>query len=389
VFKLEAFRAKWGDALLIHYGSKAEPMYALIDGGPPGTWDDVLRPALAELRPGPDKALSLSWIALSHVDEDHVTGVLDLFEEWDTRATEDGNPQRVIAASTTLFHNMPGPSAPQHGTAAVRPAPNPKDPRVALEARMAAVDRRLPVTGVASYQQGSRLGDIASNRNVDRNPTSGSRLLTGDELTDAVVGPLRVRVVSPTPAIVDRLITEWEKEVAKIRPGVATVGRVVERKIQNLSSIVLLVEQGTKKMLLCGDALDLDVLAGLEALGLRTAGDPPFQVDLLKLPHHGSRANNHREQFAGIKARHYVISANGRFDNPDESTIDLLLDTEKDREIDIWLTSPEGVNGASGKTFDERLARLRARIAAPDVTGTITVHLPGPNDRSVIVTVRS
>lgn len=41
---LEALRARYGDALLLHFGTPAEPRLALIDGGPPGVWSDAVKP---------------------------------------------------------------------------------------------------------------------------------------------------------------------------------------------------------------------------------------------------------------------------------------------------------------------------------------------------------
>jgi len=46
---LEAFSAKEGDALLLHYKDDSGPRYAIIDGGPAGVFTDVVAPRLAEL----------------------------------------------------------------------------------------------------------------------------------------------------------------------------------------------------------------------------------------------------------------------------------------------------------------------------------------------------
>ena len=80
MFKLEALRAKHGDALILHYGTAAKPRYAVIDGGPRGAWKASLRPRLQELRTG-NEAVPLKWMLLSHVDEDHVFGLIELLKE--------------------------------------------------------------------------------------------------------------------------------------------------------------------------------------------------------------------------------------------------------------------------------------------------------------------
>ena len=60
--------------------------------------------------------------------------------------------------------------------------------------------------------------------------------------------------------------------------------------------------------MLTGDARGDRILAGLEASGI-LAKDGVLRVDLLKLPHHGSRNNMEPAFFQRIVADHYVISA--------------------------------------------------------------------------------
>ena len=82
IFKLEVLRARHGDCLLLHYGTKTKPGLALIDGGPPKVYKPFLRPRLEELRAerGLDEAdpLMIDLMMLSHIDEDHVAGLLEL-----------------------------------------------------------------------------------------------------------------------------------------------------------------------------------------------------------------------------------------------------------------------------------------------------------------------
>ncbi len=47
---LEALRARFGDSLILHSGSKAKPQLTVIDGGPPGVYGDALQPRLEALR---------------------------------------------------------------------------------------------------------------------------------------------------------------------------------------------------------------------------------------------------------------------------------------------------------------------------------------------------
>ena len=371
MFELEVFRARNGDALLLHYGTKARPRYALVDGGPGGTWDEVIRPRLQELRG--DRALNLRWVMLSHVDDDHVNGLLDLVQE-----LEDEMPQPANATASTaaLFHNTPGPPASQGGVAS-GPAPAlPADPvRRGVEERIAGAVKAqtTPMGTVASYKQGADLANLARGQQIARNPDTGLRLLAGDELPAHVVEPLKVTVVSPSPAIVDKLVQRWEEDLGK---GGGVVTSSVETKIQNLSGLVALVESGKskkKRMLLTGDALDFDFITDMKSQGLLDSNDQ-LKVDLLKLPHHGSKFNCHRELFETVKAKHYVISGDGGHTNPSEETLERFVESEKDRACTLWITYGPDEPGTRGATMHKRYAALDRLLEKHDATGIKVVH---------------
>ena len=76
-------------------------------------------------------------------------------------------------------------------------------------------------------------------------------------------------------------------------------------------------------MLLTGDARGDDVLAGLRAVG-KITGKKPLKLDILKLPHHGSIRDIDTDFFELLPAAHYVVSANGRYENPDLATMQML-----------------------------------------------------------------
>src|SRR5829696_2332263 len=81
----EALRAKHGDSLLLHVGDPNDPKLIVIDGGPPGVWNDALRERLAQIhdeRGLPvNKPLPIELMMVSHIDEDHIAGLLELMME--------------------------------------------------------------------------------------------------------------------------------------------------------------------------------------------------------------------------------------------------------------------------------------------------------------------
>ena len=92
---LEALRARFGDALVLHSGTRAKPQLTVIDGGPAGVYGDALRPRLEALREerglGAATPLDVDLMMVSHIDDDHVSGLLELVQKLNDRR-ESGQP---------------------------------------------------------------------------------------------------------------------------------------------------------------------------------------------------------------------------------------------------------------------------------------------------------
>src|SRR5690349_2411142 len=85
LFTLEAMKAAYGDSLLLHFGDVKSPLLAIIDGGPKGVYPSVLKPRLEALMKNKkrtdDGALAVRLLMVSHIDDDHINGVLALANE--------------------------------------------------------------------------------------------------------------------------------------------------------------------------------------------------------------------------------------------------------------------------------------------------------------------
>src|ERR1700747_827299 len=98
IFRLEVLRARHGDCLLLHYGTDEQPKLALIDGGPKTVYKPFLRPRLKQLRDerglAQDNPLKVDLMMLSHIDEDHVFGLLELTGE--LLEAKESNEPRIV-----------------------------------------------------------------------------------------------------------------------------------------------------------------------------------------------------------------------------------------------------------------------------------------------------
>ena len=94
-------------------------------------------------------------------------------------------------------------------------------------------------------------------------------------------------------------------------------------------------------MLLTGDARGDKILQGLQLVGLLGPGeDSKMEVDLLKVPHHGSANNLDDDFFERIIAKHYVFSGNGEHGNPEREALEMLLNARGNDDYTIHLTYP-------------------------------------------------
>lgn len=363
IFSLEALQAFHGDCLLVHAGTAQEPVLLLVDGGPSGTWETSLHARLEQLRAerAPGGALPIDLAMVSHIDSDHVAGMVDFAGELVTEL-EDSRP--LSYAVGTLWHNafddVLGNDAEDLRTAALEVLAAPVGDRIADEVRAAGL------AVVASVAEGRELRQQAEQLGWSVNePFDGPVVLPETGVRTITLGPLKLTVVCPHAPQLKRLHAEWEKWLkahpkAVANPAAAAADR--DNSPYNLSSIVVLAECGGKRMLLTGDARDDHVLAGLDAAGI--AQDGRTHVDILKLPHHGSIRNMRPEFFERVTADHYVISANGRDGNPETETLETIVAARGGAaDFEIHLTN------RVGKAKTDLEPRLTAFLAAKEAGG--------------------
>jgi hypothetical protein len=92
--------------------------------------------------------------------------------------------------------------------------------------------------------------------------------------------------------------------------------------VANGSSIVLLCEYRTQRILFAGDAFPHDLV---EALA-NVEGPSPKKLSAFKLPHHGSLKNMTPELMAAVDCPLFLFSSDGtRFSHPDRETVACVI----------------------------------------------------------------
>lgn len=330
MFTLHAVQAQYGDCFILEFGTEAKRRFILIDGGPPDTFDADLAPALEAIVQ--DGTLDLAVV--THIDSDHIVGLLDLFAALEEDEA-NGEPPRVSVGG--LWHNSFQKSLDPDGAIAQR--------LQTLMSVAGAARMTMPLAADAFFtvKEGNRLRILAKKLKVPVNKGFADDLVMLETATQPIsFGKLCLRVVGPTQENLDALRDEWLAWLAKTEkqaPSNPAVLANADQRVPNLSSIVLLAECDGKTVLLTGDARSDHILDGLEQAGLLT--NDKLHVDVLKVAHHGSSRSVTAKFFKTITADKYVISANGRDDNPDYDTLKWIVEAAQkaQRPIEIIVTN--------------------------------------------------
>src|SRR5688572_21163323 len=118
LFSLDVIRARKGDCSILHYGSEDDPRLMIIDGGPRGVYAPHLKPRIEKIKKalglGKQEPLPVDLLMVSHVDDDHIQGILDL-----TKDLIQDNPQfvQILSFWHNSFENIIG-NTPKELTAA-------------------------------------------------------------------------------------------------------------------------------------------------------------------------------------------------------------------------------------------------------------------------------
>jgi beta-lactamase superfamily II metal-dependent hydrolase len=344
IFSLDVRRAREGDCLLLHFGTSAEPGLAIVDGGPAQVYARHLKPRLQAITAArglpKDQPLPIDLVMISHIDDDHITGILDLTRELVMAKDARSAPLvKIRNVWHNTFDDILGNGAQELATA------------VSAQFAAAALGGDTGTNGLnvvsakvlASVAQGLRLRDDARKLALRVNREFGGGLVMaaadsapvdmGHGLMLTVMGPMKGQLVRLQKQH-DHFLREHQDQRTP-----SALAEFTDNSIPNLSSIVVLAEVEGKRMLLTGDARGDRIIEGLELVGRLTPGGT-LEVDILKMPHHGSARNMEASFLQRVRARHYVFSGNGEHGNPERETLEMLRDARPDRQYEIHLTYP-------------------------------------------------
>ena len=318
---IEMLPARHGDCLWIEYGDGPKPNRVLIDGGPADTFTR-LEQRIAKV---PKDQRVLELVMLSHVDADHVEGLVRFFAGKPLPMTVREvwfNGWRQMKKSHGLLGAVQGEFLSALLVKRARYAWKPDHPPW-----MVPTSGRLPVS--------------------------------------TLEGGLNLTLLSPDAKKLDAMAKAWEKAVTKagFKPGdldaawdkLATRKKLLPKQgllgaapnldklletqfIQdqakpNGSSIAVLAEYAGRSALLLADAHPGVVAASLKRLCAERSVDR-LEVSAVKVSHHGSKGNTSVSLLKLIDSPRWLISTNGdQFEHPDKECIARIVKYAMPKEL--------------------------------------------------------
>ncbi|WP_323969235.1 ComEC/Rec2 family competence protein [Aeromonas veronii] len=293
MFKISALPASYGDCLWIEYGTENDPCVILIDAGPSAP--KILKSRLEQLAA---QGRSLELVVVTHVDRDHIGGILNLLEN-------DFYGAEVRDLWFNGFRHLPSPDA--------------------LEA--------------FGEKQGEQLTKLILAKKIAWNAVlDNAGFMVTPELCPELKlpGGAKITLLSPDAEQLKALRANWVKVCGEADlyadipaqamyfgkddveafgaetldiPTLAGLPFSEDSSEANGSSIAFIIEYDGKRVLLGADAYPSRMLKSLEKI----EGNPSYAFDLVKVPHHGSENNVSKEFVEALDCRRYLFSTNGSY----------------------------------------------------------------------------
>jgi beta-lactamase superfamily II metal-dependent hydrolase len=362
--KLHIFQSDKGDCLLLESRDK---QLVLCDGGMAVSMRSHVRAELAKLRAA---KRSLAYVYVSHIDSDHISGVLQLLEDavaWRVYELQKAKGTPIPRPDVPrppeiggILHNAfrdqvtDNKGAIQNLLAAMAPSlfatslPHLVDAAHEMEAIATSIPEALQVNGLREA--------LGIPVNQPPGAAGPAKLLLAGQPTDRfAVGTMAFTLLGPTRSELIALRKGWQTWLSANKDTVKKVRTELKRRIDgfsngtlagspfdlsdwngvpahegvsapNVASLMYLVEEDGKRLLLTGDGQQDFIIDGLERTKVLPK-DGGVHLDVLKVQHHGSENNADVEFARRVSARHYVFCGNGEHGNPDARVLRLFAES--------------------------------------------------------------
>lgn len=306
---VRVLQANHGDSILVTHESTNGVFNVLIDGGdgatfkygPRARYSGALCRTLDDLKV---KKQNIDLAVLTHIDDDHIAGLIRAFEA----------PDYLREMVRSVWFNSSRLITDHFNVDAI-------------PANDIYLNSDTPETTVT---QGKELEALLNEIGCER----ASVIMAGQS---HVKGPFIFTILSPDKASLEKLLHKWPSEIesgetsAHANDYALSLDEIwandtfkCDGSPYNGSSIAFILESDGKRMLFLGDSHDEIVVRSLRELGFNE--ENRLEVELIKISHHGSERNTSVEFLSIVKAKRYVISTNGaKHGLPNKRTLARIL----------------------------------------------------------------
>ena len=340
MIEIKSYPAKNGDAFLVKGSTTQFAM--LVDGGYADTFQRHIKPDLEILA---TSGYALDVVVATHVDADHISGLLSFFS-----LNGPAQAPAIIPVRDVLHNSLCGLMAPMEGQTAMRP----DDLALLREIRLRGYT--LPDAGnnpgqEISARQGNSLAQLLRDGGYQWNTHDGAISIGGDGLVDLRLPHADIKILGPKKMRLEGLKKWWTSEIRQMGlvgalkdlddvfeflcahevgdPGEQLLASsdadlaaayFPDKSVTNASSISLILEIEDRRLLFLGDSWAEDTVIALAPNG-------PTIFDAVKIAHHGSLRNTSPDLLALVDSPHFFISTNGDgHDHPDFAVLKAIVD---------------------------------------------------------------
>lgn len=301
MLKIKFLKAFNGDSILLTLVPiNGEEKRILIDGGIRSTYQSdkkgkgkpeygALKLLTEQLR---DEGKVIDLLIITHVDDDHIAGILEWFEN-DTQAYE--------LIKEVWFNS--GALIAEYFKVAENPDLEP--------------EFKFPTTNTdTNIPQGIRFGKYIGEKGLWKKEV----FMQGK---DKIWNNAEFRFLSPNENKMERLLKEWKKKDPALDTSfkIEDYGISIEDLISsdtfkedeafpNGSSIAFIFTYENRNYLFLGDSHPSVIVEGLSKRGI--SKENPLESEMVKLSHHGSKGNTSVELLEMIDSNLFIISTNGK-----------------------------------------------------------------------------
>ena len=325
--EIKVLKAFEGDCIIIRTDDLDGNCFnILLDGGTPGTFKTSLR---KELEYFEDEKLSIDLLILTHIDNDHIGGILKFI---DSSYFDKIEVKKYFFNGGNLLRIKEG-------------------------------------TQVGS-NQGIKFEKYLLTKEKDRKKWGDKVVFTAEEIK--LANGIICKILSPDEKGLELLLANWkylsDEEIQSYQVAGSVVTKAkdfdisfdelvkrdfnpdksLEEDYFNNSSIAFILECTDFKGLFLGDTCPETIITSLKGFGYST--ENPLQLDLVKVSHHGSKNNTSNELLELIQCKKFVITTNGNgkgsTKHPDRETIARIvaqpnISNPKDIQVNFNYTKEE------------------------------------------------